>query len=236
MVAKKKPRLTPLPRKALAPEEPSPAGPAADAPPAGPDLSHIADGLRHMAFPLADLAFMTGNAVVHPPKQIAEIRASLQQFQQVEPLIVNRRPSPPIVIGGNGRLSALLADNHTHAAVLFVDLDEARANALSLSLNATAEGREWSQQAIEDLLLNVDTGHDAQLDAMLAELVAGDPEEEPAEVKPLAVQKPPVMAWVLLGIPTVRFGEIAETVERLAAVDGVLIEMALNNGEDKNED
>ena len=37
------------------------------------------------------------------------------------------------------------------------------------------------------------------------------------------------MTWALVGIPTVRFGEIAGRIEELAAVDGVLCEVTASN-------
>ena len=43
----------------------------------------------------------------------------------------------------------------------------------------------------------------------------------------------PKMTWVLIGIPTVRFGEIAEKMESLAAIEGVVLESTSNDG-DKN--
>ncbi len=173
MTTTRKHRLSTVPKRRAV--EPSPAaasdGKSSDA----PNLDHIAEGLRPLASPLADLAFMVGNAVAHPEKQIAELRASLQQFGQVEALIVNRRENPPAVIGGNGRLQAMLAENWQYAAVLFVDLDRAKANALSLVLNRTADGRVWQAAELDALLRDVNTGCDPRLDAMLAELHAENP-------------------------------------------------------------
>ena len=161
--------------------------------PAPPDLSHIAESLRPLAVPLADVAFMLGNAVKHPDKQVEELRASLRTFGQVEAIVVNRRESPPVVIGGNGRLQAMLAENWTHGAVCFVDLPRAKANALSLALNRTADGKEWDREALDKLLRDVDTANDPALDAMLAELARqeklyltpdGEQPEAPEEIEP----------------------------------------------------
>lgn len=182
----RKAKLPPVPDYSP-PEKPARAKAKAAAEEVGPDLSHIAENLRPLAFPLADLAFMVGNAVKHPEKQLEELRASLRQFGQVEPLVVNRRETPPVVIGGNGRLQALLAEGRTHAAVCFVDMDKAKANALSLALNQTSAGREWDKEALDALLRNVNTGGDEKLDAMLSELAkmeglvpAEEKEQEPA--------------------------------------------------------
>lgn len=167
-----------------------------------PDLSHLAESLRPLAVPLSDLAFMVGNAVKHPEKQLGEIKASLKQFGQVEPLVVNRRKSPPEVIGGNGRLAGMLSLGWQFAAAVFVDLDDKAANTLSLALNRTSDGREWDRDALTKMMteLQDDAGKFAidagELDQMMADLAKAeklfaepekpkapepDPEEEPAE-------------------------------------------------------
>jgi hypothetical protein len=43
------------------------------------------------------------------------------------------------------------------------------------------------------------------------------------------VKPPPQTTWVLIGIPTVRFGEINELVERIAAVEGTIVETTAND-------
>lgn len=53
--------------------------------------------------------------------------------------------------------------------------------------------------------------------------------EEPTELKPITVREPPKMAWVLVGIPTVRFGEISTHVEAIAAVSGSIVESTVTD-------
>ena len=51
------------------------------------------------------------------------------------------------------------------------------------------------------------------------------------EVKPITVpDPPPKLAWVLIGIPLVRFDEISSDIERLAKVQGIIMEMTQNDG------
>ena len=179
-----------------------------------PNLDHITEGLRDKAYPLADLAFMVGNAVKHPDKQIEEIKASLERFGQVEALVVNKRPTPPVVIGGNGRLQALLSLGKTHAAVVFVDLDEASANTLSLALNRTADGREWDKDALDKMLREVSTGGDERLDQMMASLAEEvgivPPEGVDEAIREMRIKPPPEMVWVLVGIPLDHFGTVRD--------------------------
>ena len=73
---------------------------------------------------------MVGNAFKYPENQIEDLRSSLWQFSQVEALIVNRRNTPPTVIGSNVRFQSMHAENWTHGAVLFVDLYRPKANTL----------------------------------------------------------------------------------------------------------
>ena len=137
---------------------------------AAPDLSHISENIRSLAVPIGDIAFMVGNAMKHPEEQIENIRGILRQFGQVEPLVVNRRPVPAEVIGGNGRLQAMLAEGWQYVAVNYVDLTKAKANALSLALNEATKGRKWDRDLLDALLRDVDTGGDEQIGSMLSKL------------------------------------------------------------------
>jgi hypothetical protein len=56
-------------------------------------------------------------------------------------------------------------------------------------------------------------------------LVPGD---EP-EVKPVEVKPPPKMAWVLIGIPVVKFGEIQDALEVIASVENTTILSTAND-------
>jgi hypothetical protein len=118
-----------------------PKGAAAPSTEKQPDLSHIATELRPLARPLADIAFLATNAYEHPEQQVEKLKGMLESRGQLELLVVNKRTSPPTVIGGNGRLSAMLSLGWTHAAYHFIDVDEAEAEAISLELNGASDGR-----------------------------------------------------------------------------------------------
>jgi hypothetical protein len=57
--------------------------------------------------------------------------------------------------------------------------------------------------------------------------------EEPAktELKKMEIKAPPKMAWVLIGIPLVRFSEINADVERIAKLPDTLVESTVNDNE-----
>lgn len=67
------------------------------------------------------------------------------------------------------------------------------------------------------------------LDSELAGALVEDPPE--TELKKVEVRKPPKMAWVLVGIPLVRFSEINAEVERIAGIENTIVETSVSDGE-----
>ncbi|MCP4592832.1 MAG: ParB N-terminal domain-containing protein [bacterium] len=99
---------------------------------------------------LSDLHPDPANARRHDQRNLTAIAASLKEFGQVEPLVVQKGTGK--VIGGNGRLTALLADGVEHADVVELDIDDTRAAALGIALNRTAELANWDDDALATTL------------------------------------------------------------------------------------
>ena len=153
MSGKAKEKLPPIPRHNPRKARPAlPGAPPDTQPVSAPDLAHIAPGLRSLAKPLADLAFLATNAVDHPDSQIEDLAAILAQRGQLEALVVNQRSTPPVVIGGNGRLRAMLSLGWTHAAWHAIDVDEATAEQISLELNGASDGRVYNAERLTAML------------------------------------------------------------------------------------
>lgn len=87
----------------------------------------------------------------HGKRNLEAIRASISKFDQVEPLIVQK--STNRIIGGNGRFSVLKEMNQKEVDVVFLDIDDTKASALSIALNRTAELAEWDDDALAKQLL-----------------------------------------------------------------------------------
>lgn len=49
-------------------------------------------------------------------------------------------------------------------------------------------------------------------------------------LRPVDTAPPPAMTWVLVGIPTPRYGEIAETIASLATLPEIVLESTVNDG------
>lgn len=97
--------------------------------------------------------------------------------------------------------------------------------------NKLAELAQDDDTALAKLLSELDTG-DLSLAAVssdeLRTLIASLAETE----QPLAevpIPDPPRMAWVLIGVPLVRFAEISAHIEAIAALESTVVESTLND-------
>ena len=178
--------------------------------------------------PLADLEAHPRNPRTHPAPGSLEwetLRKSLEH-DYFDPLVWNRRNG--MLVSGHLRKKILEADGYTHADCVVVDYDEPTHLARMLAANratgkndlaalaslmdefrqadAFAELSNWPEDAIRDILPSMD---------------------------PIKLQKVPLnlptMTWVLFGIPTVRFAEVAARIDELAAVPETFLEMMAND-------
>jgi len=167
----------------------------------------------------------------HPAAQKAALTGVLTEIGYADALLARKLP--------DGSLE--LIDGHLRAEttpdamvpVLVLDVDEAEAGKLLATLDPLAAMAEADAVKLDQLLQEIDTGSEA-LQQMLADLAVDNgvvpKDEQPTELRQIETKPPPRITWVMLGIPTVRFGEIAEAVEGLAAIDGVTIETTSNDG------
>src|SRR5260370_39577020 len=154
---------------------------------AAPDLSHIAEPLRPLAVPCADLLLDPANARKHPEPNLEAIKGSLRVYNQRKPVVVNRRTGT--IEAGNGTLQAALALGWSHLAVVYVDDDPMTAAGFSIADNRTAELAEWDREALDKLLSEIKT-NDPLLDQMLADL-SGSMERIKGRTDPDAIPAPP---------------------------------------------
>ncbi len=165
----------------------------------------------------------------HPESQRKALAAILGEVGYADACLTYTAP--------DGRLT--LFDGHLRQSLdpdqivpcLVTDLTEAEARKMMAVLDPLAGMAEANAEKLAALIAEIET-ESADVKAMLEQLAAENPtgNGNPTELKNLNVQRPPKMTWALIGIPTVRFGEIAETMERLAAVDGLILETISNDG------
>ena len=167
----------------------------------------------------------------HGDRNVDAIKGSLAEFGQQSPLVVDRSG---VVLKGNGTLIAAAALGWTELDVIRTELEGDRARAFALTDNRTSDLSAFDPAALAaelSALADGDTGIDLKALGFDETDYFAEPNEkesvgEPVKLVKHSVLPPPVMAWVLIGIPTVRFGEIARGVEAIAKVPGVLCETA----------
>ncbi len=105
-----------------------------------------AEGKVIRRVPIAVLELDQDNDRDHPADNLAVIRASLEMFGQVEPLIVQK--SSGRVIGGNGRLMVMRDLGWAEVDTVELDLDDDQARALSHVMNRSGELAGWNPDAV----------------------------------------------------------------------------------------
>lgn len=123
--------------------------------------------IEYRTVKLSEIHEDPANARLHPDENLADIRASLKEFGQVEPLIVHKATGK--VIGGNGRLKVMRSMGWEECGVALVDMDNMKATALGIALNRAGERAEWDKETLAKLLAEIDDVSE-ELEASLKEL------------------------------------------------------------------
>jgi len=173
--------------------------------------------------PAAELVVDERNPWIHSPEQQEGLRAVLRSIGYASALVARERE--------DGRL--VLIDGHLRkettpgavVPVLVLDVTADEADVLLATLNPLAAMVKNDTERLDALLAQVKTD-DPATQQLLDELAS---QGEPVKLQAVDVAPPPRMTWVLIAIPTVRFGEIAATVEQLAQVEGIFLESSVSD-------
>jgi len=129
---------------------------------------------------VSDLKLDEENPRTHDRRNINVIRSSLTKFGQVEPLVVQESTSR--VIGGNGRLEAMVELGWDKAWVHKIDVDNVTARALSLALNRSGELASWDGenllQAIEETIGEFELDSIGFIQEEIDDLVCAEDQED----------------------------------------------------------
>lgn len=193
------------------------------------DLAHIAPDLRALAVEAASIFPDPDNVRLHGRRNLEAIRASLSQFGQQRPVIVD---GDGRILAGNGVWLAAQELGWRHLAAARTNLGGPEARTFALADNRTAELSEWSdaQLAAElDGLLKIDprlasaTGFDdSEINALLAAL--SPPASAGGIVEIDIPPEPPTAVWILLEIPLDAFAMARPHVVALEGLAGVRVE------------
>lgn len=170
------------------------------------------------------------NSRTHSDSQISQIAGSIQEFGWTNPVLID---AEGVIIAGHGRvLAAQRLKLEAVPCIRLTHLTDTQKRAYVLADNRLALNAGWNEELLSEELRRL---ADEEFDMALLgfneeELLSSLGMVEDPELKPLTILAPPKMTWVLIGIPTVAFGEINEAVERIAAMPSVIVETTVNDG------
>lgn len=183
--------------------------------------------VEHRRVKAASLRPHPSNWRTHPARQQAGLRASLKELGFARSLSVYDDPEWGLTVIDGHLRQEIQGNSLVDVEILDFTRDEARK--FLATCDPLAGMAEADDEKLAALVAEIETESEAFAD-LLAELAGTADEDDSVQLTTLDVKPPPKMSWVLIGIPTVRFGEIAERVEALAGVDGVLCETTANDG------
>lgn len=160
----------------------------------------------------------------HSPAQETSLREALADVGWAGALLLNERTGRLI----DGHLRKRITPGQP-VPVLIGSWSEEQERKILATLDPIGAMAGIDSEKLVDLLGSVEI--EADVEKRLREMIATGP---PAESDPDAEAAPilhyvgplPSMTWVLLGVSTVSFGQIAEAVEAVAAMPGVICEIA----------
>lgn len=145
-------------------------------------MTVIAEQLKPLAVPLDTLNLDPSNARIHPQKNMDAIRASLAQFGQRKPIVVQK--AGMIVRAGNGTVEAARALGWSEIAAVVLDDDNITATAYAIADNRTGELAEWDDDILASLVKDLEDFDLGFSEKDLSSLETYDDEEQEAPPLP----------------------------------------------------
>jgi hypothetical protein len=173
------------------------------------------------AYELADVAKLR----LHPENPRRGQIDQIEENGMFGAVVVQR--STGFILKGNHTYQAAKKKGLAQVPTIYVDVDDDRARRIMLVDNKTSDDATNDDELLNELLRDLEKTENGLLGTGYDDA----PEEEETELKAITIAKPPNMTWVLVGIPTVRFGEISEKVEEISARDEVFCEVTANSTE-----
>lgn len=165
------------------------------------------------------------NAKRHPESQVQKIARSIQEFGWQIPVLISETDE---IIAGHGRvLAADLLNIKQIPCLRATGLTPNQVKAFRLADNKVSES-DFDLVAVVTELSDLDlSGFDFTVTGFdeIPELLTN-------KIKPISIKPPPTMAWVLLGIPIHRYGQVQDAIEKISTIDGVICETGVG---DENE-
>lgn len=158
---------------------------------------------------------------------VKAVADSIREFGFRQPIVVD--PQGVIVVGHTRWKAARELKLETVPVHVAHDLTPEQARAYRLADNKTNELAEWDDDLLAEEIKSL-LDDDYEVDALgFGEDEISSLLDDSPTVKPLDTQAPPKMTWVLIGIPTVQFGDISEAIEQIAGHEDAIIEQTVTS-------
>lgn len=113
-------------------------------------MKNVADPLTRHLVSISKLNLDPDNARKHDERNICTIKASLQRFGQLKPIVVQREGM--LIRAGNGTVQAAQELGWKRIAAIVVDMTNEEATAFALADNRSSELGQWNVDALNRLL------------------------------------------------------------------------------------
>lgn len=201
---------------------------------------------------LSDLKPAPYNPRSIKPENAKALEFSLAEFGDISGITWNRRTGH--LVSGHQRLDQLkkryggalelIEVDESHSVlstpsgdvfnVRIVDWDVAKEKAANIAANSPHLMGEFTDKlgsVLNEVMAAVpDVGKSLKLDELTAAAKEVDAQSQP-ELRELTPAPLPVMTWVLIGVPTTRFIEISEEVEKISSTPDIFCEVTANSAE-----
>lgn len=208
-----------------------------------PNESHTKSGQTNQVttqtVPIELLDNHPGNYNRHSPEQINSLRQSLRYFDgQVETIVVQAKGDGRyLIVAGHGVTEAARLENFAEleARVVPESWPPEKVKAYMLASNEHARNSQRDDlqflsileelQAYDETAVSAAGVGDDEFEALMKQFSVDDG----VQMKELKVQKPPKMAWALVGVPVVEYGRVAGQIESLASDTAVIVETTVSD-------
>jgi len=169
--------------------------------------------MEYESIPIDELLPDPDNARVHGQRNVEAIAASLDEFGQQKPLVID---ADNRVLSGNGTLEAAKELGWQRLACVRTDLEGPQAVAYAIADNRTTELGQWNAELLADQLSELTDGLQVAAGFLKTELedfepieLADEPEEPPEFDGPLTAGSDASRAYPIVVTPDQR-----ETIDR----------------------
>lgn len=159
----------------------------------------------------------------HPAAQEDALRGVLAEVGFAGAVLARETPNGLMLI--DGHLRAEVAPD-AEIPVLVLDVDESEADFILATHDPLTSMAIGNRDNLDSLLSSLEVDSN-----VLESFVSYDDDDDgKVTLDPVTIKTPPKMTWVLIGVPTIKFGMIANKIEAITNMEETIVEITTNDG------